>query len=529
MMMRPGKPAGSHGDEKVLLRSVLDTLPDPVFIMAPRRDAADAIVDFEYRFANAAGLRLRGRSREQLLGRGELELFPSLRDLGVIGCYSRVFATGESEHCEVPSADAGTAGAFDFSVVKFGDGLLLESRVETDRTHLERALANVTQSLRTFVAVSETLVHARDETELFDDMCRVLVEKGGYQFAWVAVSAAGDPCGVVSLAYHGEVGRQYFDAIHATSSGLVEGIGPVIEALRTREVQIVGDVEALPAGEPWRKVALDYGMRAAIALPLIVGDAVSGALGIFSQQAGAFDPETVQLFQRFATEMEFGLKTLQERARNQQDVEQLAATLEATVGAVAASTESDPYTAGHQRAVAKIALTLADELNLDPDTTKGIEVAATLHDIGKIVVPAQILSKPAKLSAAEFELVKVHPQAGVDIIAGIDFPWPVAATILQHHERLDGSGYPAGLKGDEISLGARIVMVAVVFEAMTSPRPYRPAASVADALAEIDKHGGTQFDPEVAAACVRIYSVMKRRRFDTDPGYWFPSVSAVAF
>jgi GAF domain-containing protein len=151
--------------------------------------------------------------------------------------------------------------------------------------------------LPTFVSVSETLVHARDETELLDDMCRVLVEQGGYQFAWVAVPAAEDPSGVVSLAYHGEVDRQYFDAIDATSSGLVEGIGPVIEALRTREVQIVGDVDALPAGDPWRKVALDYGMRAAIALPLIVGEAVSGALGIFSQQAGAFDPETVQLFQ----------------------------------------------------------------------------------------------------------------------------------------------------------------------------------------------------------------------------------------
>jgi two-component system CheB/CheR fusion protein len=145
MMMRPAEPAGSYGDEKVLLCSVLDALPDPVFIMAPRRDAAGAIVDFEYRFANAAGLRLRGRSREQLLGRGELELFPSLRDLGVMGCFSRVFATGESEHCEIPCSDAGTAGAFDFSVVKFGDGLLLEGRDETDRTHPERALGNVTQ------------------------------------------------------------------------------------------------------------------------------------------------------------------------------------------------------------------------------------------------------------------------------------------------------------------------------------------------------------------------------------------------
>jgi HD-GYP domain-containing protein (c-di-GMP phosphodiesterase class II) len=530
MMTRPREPAEIYGDDEVLFRSVLDTLPDPVFVMAPRRDRLGEIVDFEYRFANAAGLRLCGRGPEQLLGQGELELFPAHRDLGVMGCYSRVFATAEPEHCEIPCAAPGeSAGAFDFLVVKFRDGLLLESRVETGQTGLELALANARQSLRTLVAVSETLVHAKDETELFDDMCRDLVEQGGYQFAWVAVPAAGDPSGVVSLAYHGEVDRHYFDAIHATSCGLVEGIGPVIEALRTRQVQIVNDVEALPDRDPWRKVALDYEMRAAVALPLIAGEAVSGALGIFAKRAGAFDPETVQLFQEFASEMEFGLKMLQERAKNEQNLEQLAATLEAAVGAVAASTEFDPYTAGHQRGVAKIAVTLAHELDLDPDTTKGIEVAATLHDIGKIVVPAQILSKPAKLSAAEFELVKVHPQAGVDIIASIDFPWPVATTILQHHERLDGSGYPSGLKGDEISLGARVVMVADVLEAMTSPRPYRPAANLADALAEIDENSGRQFDPQIAAACVRLYSGMKRRRFDGDPGYWFPAAAAVAF
>ena len=218
------------------------------------------------------------------------------------------------------------------------------------------------------------------------------------------------------------------------------------------------------------------------------------------RNAGAFDPDTVKLFRKFASEIEFGIATMQDRRRDQQNLEQLAVTLEAAVAAVAASTEFDPYTAGHQRGVAKIAVTIAQELGLGAEETKGIEVAAMLHDIGKIVVPAQILSKPAKLSAAEFELIKAHPQAGVDIVAGIDFPWPVARTILQHHERLDGSGYPFGLKGDEIHLGAWIVMVADVLEAMTSPWAYRPAASVADALGEIEKESGTRYDCDVAAA-----------------------------
>ncbi|HXZ83108.1 MAG TPA: HD domain-containing phosphohydrolase [Acidimicrobiales bacterium] len=529
MMGRRGEIDRDDGDD-VRLHAVLDTLVDPVFIMAAQRDASGALVDLTYRFVNAAGLRLSGRSPEELLGHGELELFPSRRARGVVDRYERVLAGGEPERYEISWSESdGFAGAFDTSVAKFRDGLLVSCRVITEQKRVEGALASASRSLRTFVATSEALVHARDETGLFDDVCRVLVEEGGYRFAWVGVPAAQDPSGVVALAYHGEVGREYFDLIHATSSGLVEGVGPVIEALRSRQVQLVGDVEALPRAGPWRSIALDHGVRSAVALPLIVGDSVSGALGIFSAQAGAFDPDTVQLFQEFAAELEYGIATLQDRTRNQKNLEQLAATLEAAVGAVAASTEFDPYTAGHQRGVAKIAVTIANELGLDADTTKGIEVAAMLHDIGKIVVPAQILSKPAKLSVAEFELVKVHPQAGVDIIAGIDFPWPVAETILQHHERLDGSGYPSGLKGDEICLGARVVMVADVLEAMTSPRPYRPAASVAEALAEIDKQGGTQFDPEVTAVCLRLYSGMKRRRFDGDPGYWYPTATAVSF
>jgi putative nucleotidyltransferase with HDIG domain len=503
---------------------------DPVFILAAVRDGSGAVVDFEYRYVNAAVLRLLGSEGEQVLGHGELELFPSHQDLGVVDLYSRVFKSGEPERCEIPWSDEdGFVGAIDTSVVRFEDGLLVNGRVITDQKRVERALSNATQSLCTFLAASETLVHARDETGLFDDICRVLVEEGGYRFAWVAVPASQDPSEVVSLAYAGDVGREYFEAIHATSAGLVQGVGPVIEVLRSREVQVIDDVEVLSSSDLWREVALGYQMRSGVALPLIVGDKITGALGIFARNAGAFDPDTVKLFREFASEIEFGIATMQDRTRDQQNLEQLAVTLEAAVAAVAASTEFDPYTAGHQRSVAKIAVTIAQELGLDADETKGIEVAAMLHDIGKIVVPAQILSKPAKLSPAEFELIKAHLQAGVDIIAGINFPWPVARTILQHHERLDGSGYPFGLKGDEIGLGARIVMVADVLEAMTSPRAYRPAASGADALGEIERESGKQFDPGVVAACLHVYTGMKRRRFDGDPGYWFPTGTAVAF
>ena len=145
------------------------------------------------------------------------------------------------------------------------------------------------------------------------------------------------------------------------------------------------------------------------------------------------------------------------------------------------------------------------EIGLDADTIEGIRVAAEIHDLGKIAIPAEILSRPTKLSAAEFELVKNHPRAGYDIVCHIPFPWPVADMILQHHERFDGSGYPNGIRGDQILIGARIIGVADVVEAMASHRPYRPARGIQAALDEIDRGRGTLYDPDVADACRRLW------------------------
>jgi len=176
------------------------------------------------------------------------------------------------------------------------------------------------------------------------------------------------------------------------------------------------------------------------------------------------------------------------------------------VEALASVTEiRDPYTAGHQQRVAKIATAIASEFGLPRDMTEGIRVAGTLHDIGKIAVPAEILTKPSALLDMEFGLVKTHSQVGYQILKGIDFPWPVAEAVLQHHERLDGSGYPRGLGADEIIPEARILGVSDVVEAMASHRPYRPAFGIEVALEEIVRGRGSIFDPEVCDTCLKIF------------------------
>ncbi len=186
-------------------------------------------------------------------------------------------------------------------------------------------------------------------------------------------------------------------------------------------------------------------------------------------------------------------------------LKKLRKTLNGTVKALANTVgRKDPYTAGHQERVVKLACAIAKELGTEPDFIEGMRVMGFLHDLGKIAIPGEILSKPSTLSPYEFNLIKVHPQAGYDILKDIDFPWPVALAVLQHHERLNGSGYPHGLSERDIILEARILAVADVVEAISSHRPYRPALGMDIALTEISEKRGILYDPEVVNACLRV-------------------------
>ncbi|OGP50220.1 MAG: hypothetical protein A2Y79_07895 [Deltaproteobacteria bacterium RBG_13_43_22] len=187
-------------------------------------------------------------------------------------------------------------------------------------------------------------------------------------------------------------------------------------------------------------------------------------------------------------------------------VEKLRKAMGGIIQAMALTVETrDPYTAGHQRRVADLARSIAQEMGLPEDQVDGLRMAAHVHDLGKIGIPAEILSKPTELNSIEFKLIKVHPQISYDILKDIDFPWPVAQIIFQHHERMNGSGYPLGLSGEDICLEARILAVADVVEATSSHRPYRPAHGIDEALEEISQNKGILYDPEVVDVCLRFF------------------------
>ena len=193
-------------------------------------------------------------------------------------------------------------------------------------------------------------------------------------------------------------------------------------------------------------------------------------------------------------------------------LQELRKTFGGIVQVLTATLETrDPYTAGHQSRVADLARTMATEMDLGQERVEGLRVAGVVHDLGKIAIPSEILSKPGRLTEIEFGLIKTHSQVGYELLQPIDFPWQVAEIVRQHHEKVDGSGYPRGLKGEAILLEARILAVADVVEAMASHRPYRPALGVDKALEEIEAHRGVLYDAQAVEACLSVFRKKKYR------------------
>ncbi|MFT7823640.1 MAG: HD domain-containing phosphohydrolase [Sulfurimonas sp.] len=387
----------------------------------------------------------------------------------------------------------------------------------SERKASEAALKRANRMLKMLSAGNLALVHATSEKELLKEATRVIVESGGYSLAVVDYADEGPLKRLDPVAWFGFEGEEYW------LNGLCwketeKSILPAGAAVREGMAQIYRNISDPATCPDWRKASMERGYASHISLPLIDGGRVFGVLGIYSSQEESFDEEEVRLLEELARDLAYGIFNQRARTENAKYEVLLREGMEQTILAIAATVESrDPYTAGHQKRVAELSMAIAEEMGLDQEEAEGIRFAATIHDLGKIQIPAEILSKPGRLTDIEYKLIQTHPQAGYDIIKDVRFPWPVAQIILQHHEHFDGSGCPRGLKGEEILLGARIIAVADVIEAISSHRPYRSALGIPTALEEIKKGRGSAYDPDVVDACLNLFN-QKRFTFNTGLG-----------
>jgi PAS domain S-box-containing protein/putative nucleotidyltransferase with HDIG domain len=381
----------------------------------------------------------------------------------------------------------------------------------TERRESEIALQLANRALKTLSGCNGILVRATDESRLIEDICHLIVDTGGYPGVWVGYAEEGGTR-LLPVASSG-IDPDYLVSLELGLTSSEEEKGPAARAFLTGKAQIVPDIATDADYPEHREAALQRGIVSTIALPLAQNGASFGVLKVYASERESFNDEEVALLNELAEDLAFGIVTLRTRAERKrleaaehENAEKLQRALLGTIQAVALTVEKrDPYTAGHQLKVARLAVEIARELGWPAEKIEGMRLGAMIHDIGKIYVPSEILNRPSKLSDLEFEVIKRHPQVGYEIVEDVEFPWPVAQIILQHHERLDGSGYPQQLSGDEIIPEARVLAVADVVEAIASHRPYRPALGIEAGLEEVRKHRGSLYDAEVVDACLRVY------------------------
>jgi len=349
-------------------------------------------------------------------------------------------------------------------------------------------------------------VMLREEVEqaLLQRMAEILVATRGFALVWFGVPEWDAVKTIRPVALAGGH-SSYLDTVkvHWSDDPLSEG--PTGTAVKTGKIQILRNPVAAPAFAPWSVLAKSEGFQSCIALPLAYQGAIIAVLSVYSTRAENFDDEEVALLSEFADDLCLRLWSMRAEAEKERVNAAFGRSAMGAVNAIAATIEKrDPYTAGHQRRVSELSVAIAGALGWDAFRIEGLRLGALIHDIGKIYVPAEILNRPGKLTPSEFAIIKAHPQVGAEILEHVEFPWPIREMVAQHHERLDGTGYPDGLKADAIIDEAKIIAVADVVEAITAHRPYRPARGIDVGLEEIARGRGTAYDPAIVDACTKL-------------------------
>jgi len=396
--------------------------------------------------------------------------------------------------------------------------VVLKAQIKTEkfvRKQAEEELVRVNRMLRIINECNERLIRAREEKDLLNDICDIIVDIGGYPFAWIGEVEQSEKKQVVPVAQSG-FSQDFLKDIAISIDVPEDELGPIGKAIKVKDLQLYTiDNDEIPGIPDNEQEASTIQFSSMIAIPITINGKVFGTLTIYSSETDAFDLSEQKMLKELSNDLGYGLKAIGLEKKEKKSLEelrksyeQLSKLLSDIVNTLTSLVEiRDPYTAGHQRRVASLAVEIAKKMDLSDDQLEEIRIASLVHDIGKMYVPAEILSKPGKLTENEFNIIKSHPQAGYDILKNVEFPWPVSQIVLQHHEREDGSGYPNGHESDEILTEAKIIAVSDVVEAMSSHRPYRPSLGIEIALEEIKKNRGMRYNADVVDACIEVFEV----------------------
>ena len=379
---------------------------------------------------------------------------------------------------------------------------------------LREELEKRSWALSAFSEAAATLARADSTDLLIQEVCSAIANQGPYVLSWVGRAEDDSHKTVRVVGAAGQAIAYIKDIVVSWSEDASTGKGPAGNCIRTNKPSVVVDSEIDAGFTFWRERAREFGIRSAIGCPIPDGvtGAPYGSLLVYSEVPNAFGDTEIQLFQSLANEIGFGLRSIERQHKLDDQIhekeltqERLASSLRATIEAMSKTMEwRDPYTAGHQKRVAMISMAIARQLGWNDERIQALYMAAMVHDIGKMAVPSEILTKPSRLTDLEMQLVQGHVEAGYQILKDIPFPWPIAEMVHQHHERLDGSGYPNKLVGEQICEEARVLAVADTIEAMATHRPYRPAKGLNAALEEIKAESGVKLDSKVVDAAFKL-------------------------
>ena len=438
-------------------RDILDTIPDGYF---------EIDLSGKYTFANDVVCTHLQRTREELIGRDNREFQTAEDAQKAFRLFRNVYKTGIPEKAvelEILSKD-GSAKTYELSVSLIKDaqgtpvGFRGISRDITERKKMEEELIKSEVKYRTIVENAQEGIFQASADNRSLTLNRTFADMLGYSCTE-------------------EAAEEIINAFQQTFVNPDE-YRKALEIIRQR-----GSIKGYET-ELYRRDKSRIWVNMSVM-------AMKDPAGNLLYYQGIVDDITPQK------------KLEQER---QKSIDSLRKSLGATIKALSAISEArDPYTAGHQRRVADLARAIATEMKLSSDRIDGIRLAGMIHDMGKIAIPSEILTKPTKLTNLEMEIIKTHAEAGYDILKDIEFPWPIARMVREHHERLDGSGYPRGLKDDNILLESKIIAVADVVEAISSHRPYRPALGISVALEEIERNSGIFYDKTASEACLKLF------------------------